>query len=407
MSDTVRRALVVLVVAGTAATLLAASAWAGKPEPEPFSEKSVGAGLSAGLGLLQLHAKASEPSVPLPGYVFAGPRDVVTRLLVDDASGTVFGYRMETKEMSSTMLGVLRIDLRPLDATDHEALALIAAACPQCPTPHLASSSTRFPPAQIVRDGETLVIDLLVHPQTGDRVVDVVTFSFEPVTADDLDKVRDRVARAFEHVRKGDTLAARGTLEPAVAEYRSALALQPDAATHTRLAAAYLRLGRTEAGEREYERAVQRNAGDAENWHSLAVLRHRAGRYGKAVSAYERALKLRADWALARRNLATAHLDRADVDKAYAEYKKAHRASAAALETSDALVVKAQDAGLQQYVLARVYASAGLADHALSALQRAKDAGFGDLERVREDAEFRGLLQDPRLPALLARNART
>ncbi len=383
--------------------LAAVPAWSAKPEPEPFSERPVGGGFSAGFGLLRLSAQSGEASVPLDGYVLAGPSDRLTRVLVDEAIGTAFGYRMEARPLSSTFLGVVRVDIRPLDSTDKKALARVAA-CPTCPAPHLApSSSTRFPPAHMVRDGETMVIDLLVHPQTGDRIVDVVTFSFETVTSDDLEKARERVARAFAHVREGDTLAARGAAEAAAAEYRSALLLQPDATIHTRLAAAYLRLGRTEAAQHEYERAVQRSPADAESWHSLAVLRHRAGRYAKAVSAYERTLKLRPDWTLARRNLATAHLDRAEVKKAFTEYQRVRRASAAILETTEPLTVGAQDAGLQQYVFARVYAAAGLLDRAVTALQKAQDAGFVDLERVKEEPEFQSVLRDPRFVVLLSR----
>jgi tetratricopeptide (TPR) repeat protein len=398
-----------LLLAGCAAATAAPAP--AKPEkakpPEDFGETGLGGGLSAGFGLLRVGGDAPQESLPLGGHVVTEPSNAVARLLVDENGETAFGYRLEAVPLSSTLHGVVRVDIKPLRPDDERKLKQLAS-CPTCPPPRLVpSGSIHFPPTQIVRDGDTMIIDLLVRPDTGEKIVDVVTFSSEVVTREALDEVRERVTRAFRHARQADELAGRAAWEAAAAEYAKAVALRPDAALHQRLGGCYLRLERLVPAQQQFEKAVRLNAEDADAWHGLGVAQHRLGRFGKAVDAYQRALKVRPEWSLARRNLASAQLDRAELLPAIGNYRDAYRASATILETADPASVKVRDAGLQHYIFARVYAAEGKPDLALASLKKAKDAGFSDLERVKEDPEFQPLLGDPRLVGLLAREPRS
>jgi tetratricopeptide (TPR) repeat protein len=399
-----------------ALALALASLWGGavradsKPDadkPEDFVETRLSSGLSAGFGLLRLGGDAPQESLALGGHVFSAPSNTVARMLLDEKSGAAFGYRLEAAALSSTLFGVVRIDIRPLAPEDEKQLKRLPA-CAGCPSPEIvASDRIRFPPTQVIRDGDTMVIDLLVRPETGERLVDVVKFSADAVTREVLDKVRARITQAFQYTRQADVLLERGALEAAAAEYAKALALRPEAAGHVRLGVCYQRLERLEPAEQQFDKAARLNPGDAEAWHGLATLQHRRGQFGKAVDGYTRALKLRPDWALARRNLATARLDRAELEAAYADYRQAYRSSPAALDACEGQCVKGHDAGLQQFLFARVYAAAGQSERALAALAKAKASGFTDLDRVKEDPEFGPLLNDPRLVALLAREPRS
>jgi hypothetical protein len=363
-------------------------------------------GLSLGFGLLRLGGDAVPPESPgLTGHV-VGRKNIAVRFVVDEPTGAAIGYRLEAASLSLSPLAI-RVDIRPLAAGDEKDLKRLTV-CASCPAPKLVGEGpARFPPTQFIRDGDTMVIDLLVRPGTGEKIVDVLTFRSETVTREVMDEVRGRLGRASKHVRQGDDLLARGSVEPAAAEYVKALGLQPDAATHLRLAQCYERLDRRELAGKQYEKAVRLNGADADAWHGLGVLQHRAGSYAKAVSSYEHAVKLRPEWALAHRNLATAHLDRAELPEAFAEYVVARRLSPAMLETKEASAVKAHDAGLERFVLAKVCVVAGDLNASIDWLTRAKDAGFTDFDRLREDPAFKPLLGDPRVVGLLARNSRS
>jgi hypothetical protein len=380
----------------------AAAAKPRTPEPEDFASTSLAAGLGASFGLQRL---GSDAALPLSGRLFERP-DALVRVLVDPASGSAFGYRLEASTLSSSLFGVIRVDIHALTPTDEKEI-IERAGCPHCPPLRLIGSSTRFPPTQVIRAGDTMVVDLLVRPETGEKIVDVVQFAFTAVTRRALDVVRGRVRQAFLYVKQGDDEQARGATEAAAALYAKAVALQPDAATYLRLGQCYETLSRFEQAQQEYERAVRKNGGDADAWMRLAVLRHRRGQFGKAANAYERALKIRPDWALAHRNLATAHLDRAELEEAFREYREAYRVRHTSLEASDTASVTARDPALQHYVFAKVYAAEGEIESALSSLRKARDAGFRDLERIRDDAEFRPFLDDPRFGVLLGAGSRS
>ena len=372
--------------------------------PDDFAEIGARDGMSMGFGLLRLGGDDPGQPLGLKGHALTGPVHTATRVLVDERSGSAFGYHLDAQSLSRGPL-VLKLDVTRLkDEKDLKRLP----ACATCPPLRLVdSSSIRLPPTRMVREGDVVVIALLVRPDTGEKIVDVVKLSSQAVTRAAIDGVRGRIRQAFGLIRRGDELIARGALEAAAAAYRQALALQVDPAVHARLGQCYQRLERPGLAQQEYQKAVQLDPSDAESWLSLAVLLHRGDSYGKAVGAYRRAVDIRGDWALARRNLATALLDRGDFEGAFQEYRRARRAAPDILRTTDPASVKALDAATQHYLFARVHAAEGDVEAALASLQSAKDAGFKALERVQREAEFQPLLQDPRLVGLIAGRPRS
>jgi tetratricopeptide (TPR) repeat protein len=386
---------------------LAGSALAGGPVPgdaEDFSEGSLTNRVSVGVGMLRVGGDDEAP-IPLEGNVILRAT-TVTRLIADEANGATFGYRIDVALLGGSDPPALRVRILPLDANAEKDLRRLRV-CEGCPPLRLVDLSVRYPPEQVVRTGETIVIDLLERSQSGERIVDVVKFARAPVAREDLGEVRRRLREASRHVRRADALAANGSLEAAAAEYARALALQPDSSVHRRLGQCQQGRGRMEDALREYEKAVRLDAADAESRLLLSVLRHRRGDFGRAADGYRQVLKARPDWALARLNLATSHLDRGDVAQALEDYRQAHRSDGAVLEMKDASSVRARDAALQAYVIARAYAAEGDASRSLAWLERAVAAGFGDFERVRTDPEFAPLRQDSRFVGLLARGNRS
>jgi hypothetical protein len=389
-----------LMLAGTA------SADVGAPSAqEDFSEVGLGNGVSIGVGMLRLGGD-DEAAIPLEGNVIVRPT-MATRLIVDEATGATFGYRIDASPLDSTSPRLaVRVDILPLDPDAERDLRRLHV-CEGCPALSLVASSVRYPPQQIVRMGETIVIDLLERAQTGEKIVDVVKFSTDPVTREELGGVRKRLREAAHHARRGDALAANGSLASAAAEYTQAVALQPEGAVYRRLGRCQQSRGRTDDALRDYEKAVHLDAGDAEARLLLSVLRHRRGDFGRAVDGYRQVLKIRPGWALARLNLATAYLDRGEVVQALEEYRQVHRSERTILETKDPSSVRARDAGLQSFLIAKVYAADGDGGASLVWLEKALTAGFGDLERVRTDPDFASLRHDPRFVGIVARTNRS
>src|SRR5439155_14461238 len=163
-------------LAMTAAFGLAVRASAGPRsgnEAPDFSHTSLGAGLSAGFGLLRLGGAADGQPLPLEGNLVGRP-DAILRVLVDPTTGAALGYRVEAATLSSTIFGAIRVDIRALTRDDENEIRP-SVHCDGCPTPHLVGSGpTRFPGTQVSHDGDTMLIDLLVRPDTGEKVVDVV-----------------------------------------------------------------------------------------------------------------------------------------------------------------------------------------------------------------------------------------
>ena len=54
------------------------------------------------------------------------------------------------------------------------------------------------------------------------------------------------------------------------------------------------------------------------------------------------------------------------------------------------------------YVLARLYAKAGVSDRSLQYLRRAMEEGYKGINSVYKDAEFAGVRKDPRFNELMA-----
>lgn len=372
-------------------------------DPPDFNEVTL-QGLSVGFGLLRLGAAARRPETAIAGYLVAVRPSAVTRVLVDRSSGLAFAYSVETVQLPSAWR-TIRVDIRRASPGVDRELKDVEM-CEGCPAARLLEGTpSRFPPTQIIRDGDVMAVELLVHPETGEKIVDILQFSTDTVSGPALDVVRDRLWQADRLVRRGDELAGKNDCEGAVSAYTEALALQADAGTQARLGACHDRLGRFEASRAAYERAVALNPADAASWHALGALQHRRGYADKAQGPYRKALKLRPDWAAARRDLGTAHLDRGELDKAFEAYLAARRAQPGILGRKDA--VPARSAALQHYVFARVHAASGDVDAALGCLGKARAAGFTDFERARGDAEFAPFLDDPRFAPFLQADARS
>ncbi len=274
--------------------------------------------------------------------------------------------------------------------------------CPACPPPAPLGAGPRFPAPQLLAEGEALTLELLANPATGERMLDVVRLSAQPVTPEAM---RTGVARALEgqqSVRRAAVHVARGRYAAAAEEYRKALAVQPnDPTVHNKLGICYQQLKNDSMARREYDRALELDPGYAEVWNNIGTLEQARKRFKPAVRAYKKAIETKPGLATPWKNLGNAYLALGKVQEAFEAYQEAFRLDPTVLESQGPGIPAAGiDVATQSYYLAKLLAANGQKDAAIDFLRRAKEAGFRDFGRVSSDPDFRAVVADPRYKEL-------
>ncbi|MGB9178531.1 MAG: hypothetical protein WCB68_04725 [Pyrinomonadaceae bacterium] len=110
--------------------------------------------------------------------VFVDDDHVIHRILVDKVGTFLFGYDLVVEPVATSKQ--FRVFVRPLSAEFQQRLRTRNSFM-QRPLKLNASISTlpRSTEAQIIEDGDAFALDLLVNPQTGDKIVDTVKVSYD------------------------------------------------------------------------------------------------------------------------------------------------------------------------------------------------------------------------------------
>jgi tetratricopeptide (TPR) repeat protein len=324
----------------------------------------------------------------------------VSRVLWDRETGAYFGYRVEVERKGGPR--PFRVSFKALDRGAVESELKRRVVCPGCPPPAPLGAGPRFPAPQLLKEGETLTLELLANPATSERILDVVRVSARPVSGEAM---RSGVARALEGqqaVRRAAAHVARGRYAAAAEEYRKALAVQPfDPTVHNKLGICYQQLRNDAMARREYDRALELDPGYAEVWNNIGTLEQASRRFKPAVRAYKKAIETKPGLATPWKNLGNAYLALGQVQEAFEAYQEAFRLDPTVLENQGPGIPAAGiDPATQSYYLAKLLAANGQKDAAIDFLRRAKEAGFRDFARVRSDPDFRAVVQDPRFQDL-------
>jgi tetratricopeptide (TPR) repeat protein len=324
----------------------------------------------------------------------------VSRVLWDRESGAYFGYRVEVERKQGPRL--FRVSFKPLDRSAVERELKQRGDCPGCPPPAPLGTGPRFPAPKLLAEGEALTLDLLTNRATGERILDVVRVSAQPLTPEAM---RTGVARALEgqqSVERAAVHVARRRYAAAAEEYRKALAVQPDDPTvHNKLGICYQQLQNDAMARREYDRALALDPGYAEVWNNIGTLEHARKRFKPAVRAYKKAIETKPGLATPWKNLGNAYLALGQAEEAFEAYQEAFRLDPTVFESPGPGIPAAGiDAAKQSYYLAKLLAASGRTDSALDFLRRAKEAGFRDCARVLSDPDFRAVVADPRFKEL-------
>jgi len=207
---------------------------------------------------------------------------------------------------------------------------------------------------------------------------------------------------------RGDDLRAGKNFLDAIDYYRAALKNSPsDASLFNKIGICQLMMQRYKDARKSFEHSIKADRNHADAFNNLGVTYYAMHNYGAAIKHYEKAIALNNDAASYYSNLGTACFGKRLFDKAVQSYARAvqldpdifDRSSHAGLQ---AKIPSPDDRAHYDYVLAKMYAKAGVADRSLHHLKKAMEEGYKDIKDVYKDNEFGTLRKDPRFAELMA-----
>ncbi len=214
-------------------------------------------------------------------------------------------------------------------------------------------------------------------------------------------------ATAGELEQRGDILRAEKYYADAIDYYEAAIhKTSSRAQLYNKEGIAQLQMMHFNEAKHFFERAIKSNAQYPEATNNLGVVYYNMRSYGRAIKYYRRAISFNDDSASFHSNLGTAYFAKREYEKATQEYATALSLDPDIFERHSQSGITAhmsspEDRARYSYVIAKMFATRGDADHCLLYLKKAMEEGFKVAEGFQKDREFAGFRKDPRFLALL------
>ncbi|MFZ0799173.1 MAG: tetratricopeptide repeat protein [Terriglobales bacterium] len=208
--------------------------------------------------------------------------------------------------------------------------------------------------------------------------------------------------------QRGDDLRAEKNFLDAIDYYQAALRGAPgNASLFNKICMCQLQMHRDKEAKKSCERSIKADRNHADAYNNLGATYYDMHNNNAAIKQYEKAISLKDDAAAYYSNLGTAYFGKKQFEKAIQCYAKAvgldpevfERSSHAGLQ---AKIASPEDRAHYDYVLAKMYARAGVNDRSLRYLKKAMEEGYKDIKDVYKDNEFSTLRKDPRFAELMA-----
>ena len=200
---------------------------------------------------------------------------------------------------------------------------------------------------------------------------------------------------ASEHAVERNDIGARlleqGKVDAAIAEFKSALSLEPKYfPARLNLAYSYERAERIEDAMKAYREAINFQPRNFFAHNNLGVLYDKKGLHDDAIREFETALAIEPDNAMALKNLETARKNQAAIKAREAKILQAEREAQAKPNDPQA-----------SYNLARVYAFYGEKELAYEWLAKALKQGYKDIGYLRSDPALNSIREERDFQLLL------
>jgi tetratricopeptide (TPR) repeat protein len=221
----------------------------------------------------------------------------------------------------------------------------------------------------------------------------------------------DPNATAAELQSQGDTLRGEKAFLDAMDFYQAALKKSTTstekAQIWNKIGIAELQTGHFPGAKKAFERAIKADPVFPEPHNNLGVVYYEVKKYNKAIKNYDKAISLKETSASFHSNLGSAYFSKQEFDRASEEYGRALQLDPTIFQHRSQIGIAAQmsspeDRAHYSYVLARMYAKAGMLDQALLYLRHAMEDGYKNIDDVYKENEFTELRKDPRFSELMS-----
>jgi len=203
--------------------------------------------------------------------------------------------------------------------------------------------------------------------------------------------------------RAGDQARTEKDYDQAIKYFQEAVRHDKNnARLYNKLGLAELKNSDPIAARQHFNKAVKIDGRYADALNNLGAVAYVQKNYSSAAKYFKKALALTETSATYHVNLGAAWFAQNKLDRATAEYTRAIELDPDVfLQVSrsglSAQIASPEERARYSYMLAKIYAQRGDAEHCLQCLKRAKEEGYRDLARVYKEEEFSQMRQDARL----------
>ena len=215
----------------------------------------------------------------------------------------------------------------------------------------------------------------------------------------------DEVRQLITPEMRADIMMARKMYREAIDMYKQAP--QESAIVQNKIGIAYHQLVEMNTARRFYEKATKMKPDYAEAVNTLGTVHYAQKNFRKAITFYKRALKFSPNSASIHSNLGTAYFARRNYQEALDEYQVAMQLDPDVFEHRGSSGVLLQERSVEErakfhFYLARSYAKVGNMGRALMYLRKALEEGFKEKKKVLEEPDFALIRETPEFKQLLA-----
>jgi tetratricopeptide (TPR) repeat protein len=204
---------------------------------------------------------------------------------------------------------------------------------------------------------------------------------------------------------RGDIFMARKMYREALETYRTGPA--DSAVIANKIGIAYHQMLDLENARKSYERAVKLRPDYAEAINNVGTIYYARKSYRRSIAQYKRALRLTPESASILANLGTAYFARKNYELAFSTYQQALALDPEVFEHRSTMGILLQERTVEErakfhYYLARTYAKACDIEHTLVYIRKALEEGFKETNKFKQDPEFALVRDNPEFKLILS-----